>query len=277
MVFQLQKMKVQMNNPVDYWLYDNQNQLHLNELIGKEVVLEFKGEINCVDCGNKTNKSFGQGFCYPCFMKSPQNSECIIRPELCEGHLGKGRDVLWELENHVQQHVVYLALTSEIKVGITRKSNLFNRWIDQGAWKAIVLAETPNRFLAGQIEVALKNLLTDKTNWQKMLKNQMNDHLNLVETKNTAKSYLLDYQQYVSGDDQVYEIKYPVEFYPEKVSSESFDKTPIVSGKLAGIRGQYLIFEGGRVINIRKFSGYVVELFYMESKDENSQKQMSLF
>lgn len=277
MKFQLSKMKVEFGSPVKYWMKDDSHELFMNDLIGQDLTLEFTGQIKCVACGNETKKSFSQGFCYPCFLKAPENSECIIRPELCRGHEGIGRDVMWELENHVQTHVVYLALTSGVKVGITRKSNLKTRWIDQGAWKTIVLAETPNRFLCGKIELELKRHMSDKTNWQKMLKNEMDESFDLTLFKKQVISLLPnDLRVYESSIDEVLEIKYPVFNYPVKVSSESFDKTPTIKGKLVGIRGQYLIFDGGNVINIRKFSGYVVNVTFTKNQDVIP-SQMSLF
>lgn len=278
MKFRLEKMKVTLDQPVRYQLVDGEVVLEMNDQIGKEVILNFTGKIYCVACGVVLQKAYGQGFCFTCFEKAPENSECIIRPELCRGHEGRGRDVIWELENHVQPHVVYLALTSDIKVGITRKSNLFTRWIDQGAWKTIVFAETPNRYTCGLIELALKQNISDKTNWQKMLKNEMDLDLNLLEYKQQLKQSLSsDDIKYVTSDEIIHEIIYPVLHYPEKVSSESFDKTSEIRGKLIGIRGQYLIFEGGKVINIRKFSGYEVEVKIQSVSETSSPQQMSLF
>ena len=146
----LKKMRVENGSPIKYWLPTKDGELFMNDLIGKEIELEFTGEINCCVCNRSTKKSFGNGFCYPCFMNAPENSECIIRPELCLGHEGKGRDPEWEEKNHVIPHTVYLALTSGVKVGITRGGNEFTRWIDQGAWKTIKLATVPDRYTSGQ-------------------------------------------------------------------------------------------------------------------------------
>ena len=158
---ELRKMKVSFDNPVNYRLTCNDQMIDMNEQIGKNISLKFSGEIHCIACGKTIKKTYGQGFCYPCFMNSPLNSECIIRPELCQAHLGKGRDPEWENDNHNKPHIVYLALTSGVKVGVTRQDQAPIRWIDQGAWKSIILAETPYRQLAGSLEVYLKNHLTD--------------------------------------------------------------------------------------------------------------------
>ena len=257
----LRKMRVEKGTPVKYWLSTKTGEILLNDFIGKHITLEYSGQINCCVCNRLTKKSFGGGFCYPCFVNAPENSECIIRPELCRGHEGKGRDVLWEKENHVVPHTVYLALTSGVKVGITRKGNEFTRWIDQGAWKTIKLAEVPDRYTSGLVEVELKKYVSDKTHWQKMLKDERNNEVDLLEVKDELLNYLPEYlQDFVCDDDDVYELFYPVEKYPIKVKSLNFDKTPNIGGKLKGIRGQYLIFDSGEVINLRKFTGYNISL-----------------
>lgn len=256
-----------LEDSVEYKLPMGDQLIPMNELIGQDIRFEFDGVINCIDCGRKTKKSFSQGFCYPCFQNSPMNSECIIKPELCRGHLGEGRDVEWEQKHHVQPHYVYLALSSGLKVGITRDTQIPTRWIDQGARKAIILAETPNRYLCGMIEVALKGHMSDKTNWQKMLKNIIDEEHDLVEAKNKAKDLLPDdLKQYVLESNNVKEIHYPVPQYPTKVKSMTFDKMPVIEGRLCGIKGQYLIFDEGRVLNLRKHTGYFLKL---SKKEQN--------
>lgn len=266
----LQKMRSELSEPVRYFLKTTNGEVCVNDWIGHEITLSFTGEINCTSCGKITKKAFGQGFCYPCFMNAPENSECIVRPELCEAHLGRGRDIDWEEQNHNIPHTVYLAQTSGIKVGVTRGGNEATRWVDQGAWKAIKLAEVPYRQLAGEIEVALKDYISDKTHWQNMLKDVRDETKDLLEEKEALLEYIPeDFHDFISDDDAVTEIVYPVQNYPEKVKSNNFDKTPKVSGVLVGVRGQYLIFDGGEVINLRKFTGYniTVELGKAELKE----------
>lgn len=257
----LLKMQSEAASPIQYKLALGEDLVDMTSLVGTYVKLHFTGQINCVNCGRKTNKSFAQGFCYPCFMNAPQNAECIIRPELCEAHLGKGRDPEWEERNHNQPHVVYLAISSGIKVGVTRATQVPYRWIDQGAWKAVKIAETENRYQAGLIEVDLKQYASDKTPWQRMLKNEQATTIDVLETKALLQDKMReDLKQFVSSDDTIYELNYPVVRYPQKVKSHNLDKVPALEGKLEGIKGQYLLFEGGTVINIRKYSGYFVEL-----------------
>jgi len=258
----IHKMKVQLTSTVQYFMNLEGVSVPMNDLVGANIKFSFNNRINCVNCGKQTPKSFAQGFCYPCFAKSAENSDCILRPELCRGHLGEGRDAIWEQENHVQPHYVYLAQSSSTKVGVTRSTQVPTRWIDQGATLATIIAETPNRYLAGCIEVALKDLFTDKTDWRKMLTNVTTTEELTPLINNAIESLPMDLQDYASLENDIIEINYPVIEYPKKVTSIGFDKVPIIEGKLNGIKGQYLIFEEGRVINIRTHSGYYVELEY---------------
>jgi len=271
---ELRKMSVRLDDEskVHYQLifFDTPSQeerrVSINEQIGKTIVFHFTGKIICKKCGKETKTSYNQGFCYTCFKDAPESAECIIRPELCRAHLGEGRDVEWEEKNHNQPHFVYLAATDVVKVGVTRSTQIPTRWIDQGASEAIKLAETPNRYLAGVIEVALKSEFTDKTNWRKMLRNEIDDSIDLEETKWQLEELLpSDIAQYISEEDDITSIEYPVLEYPSKITSLNFDKTPIIKGKLLGIKGQYFLLDNGRVINIRRHTGYQVSF-----KVENS-------
>ncbi len=257
----LDKMPTSFINPVQYFLNLGSDKVPVNTLVGYKIKMQWTGNIYCTVCGKRTPKSFGEGMCYPCFANAPENAECIVRPELCEAHLGKGRDPEWENRNHFKPHFVYLALTNAVKVGVTREDQIPTRWIDQGAHKGIILAETPYRQLAGFIEVVLKEHLSDKTNWQKMLKNEPWNGNDLAEEKERILQLIPEhFQQYKYESDEVVEIIYPVLEYPQKVTSLNFEKMPSIEMKLTGIRGQYFMFEGGYVINIRSRSGYEVEL-----------------
>ena len=255
------KMITKLDEQVQYTFSLGESNILMNDYIGSEILLEWNGTIICISCGNKTKKSFAQGFCYPCFLRSPETSECILRPELCQAHEGIARDMDWAKNHCFNDHFVYLAISSGLKVGVTRSEQIPTRWIDQGAWKAIRLSKTPNRFIAGLIETSLKKHVSDRTNWQRMLKNQLIDGIDLMEEKNKMVNYLSDeLQSYTSSMNEIIEINYPVNKYPEKVKSLSFDKINSIQRKLWGIKGQYLIFDTGEVINIRKHTGYSIIL-----------------
>lgn len=259
----LQKMRSEMNHPVDYFLVLGDQEIALNRLIGQEVELLHNGVINCVVCQARTKKTYGQGFCYTCFTTAPEASESVLRPELSQAEFGLSRDMAWAREHDLIEHIVYLALTNELKVGVTRHHQVPVRWIDQGAAQAVPLARTPNRRIAGIIEVFLKKFLTDRTNWQAMLKNETNQHVDLL-AEHTRVGNLLpaELRNYLVSEPEIVQITYPVEKYPDKVESLSFDSTPVIKGCLTGIRGQYLYLDGQKVINIRKHSGYWVEFRY---------------
>jgi hypothetical protein len=254
----IRKMSVILDSVVQYDLKIDET-IRMNEWVGKTIKLTWDGSIFCTACEKQTKKSFGEGFCYACFLNAPEATECNLRPELCRAHLGEGRDIAWEEKNHNQKHIVYLAASNKVKVGVTRITQIPTRWIDQGASFAIRIAETPNRYEAGILEVALKSFFTDKTNWQRMLKNELDESIDLLEEKWTLFDQLpSDLTKYFTEDDEIISINYPVLDFPVKVSSLSFDSTPTIEGKLMGIKGQYLIFEGGKVLNIRKHTGYSI-------------------
>ena len=253
----LLKMTTDKTHNVDYLLNIGDDQLYVNEWIGKKITLRYKHAINCIRCGRETKKSFFQGYCYPCFISAPETDECILRPEKCQAHEGISRDMEWSKTHCLIDHYVYLAVSSGLKVGVTRNTQVPTRWMDQGAHEAIKLAKTPNRHLAGLIEVDLKQYMGDKTNWQQMLKNQVKHPVNLLEEKSkAAKNLTPELQKYLISEDEITYIEYPVEFFPQKVKSLSFDKVKQYKGKLVGIKGQYLIFDDNYVFNIRKHNGY---------------------
>lgn len=255
----LEKMPVEFGNPVLYYLPATDRQVHIENLLGQTVRITFTGRMFCINCGRSISKTFGEGLCFPCFNDSAANSPCIIHPELCEAHLGKGRDPEWEERNHNRPHIVYLALTKTAKVGVTRDTNIPNRWIDQGALKAIPMAHTPHRRAAGDIEVYLKNYISDKTPWQAMLRGEDDTAFNLTDKRAEMLNRVPNEIEFTPATEAETAIVYPILQYPLKISSMNLMKTGEVSGVLTGIRGQYLMFDRQNVINIRSHSGYEVK------------------
>ncbi len=263
----LRKMSTRLGDEAEYALpqlhiLERSGSVPVNPWVGREVSIRFSGNIHCVVTGKKIRKTFGEGMSYEAFLSSPLNVESIIRPELSRIHEGIAlRDKAWEEEHHNRPHYLYLSRTSHVKVGVTRTSNVPSRWIDQGATEAIIVAETPYRQLAGLMEVALKDHMPDKTAWQAMLKNETQDTVSLVAWKDQVLRLLPeDYEAFFYPSDQVTAIRYPVREYPLKVKSLKLDTTPEFSGKLLGIKGQYLLLDGGRVFNVRAHAGHEVEI-----------------
>jgi hypothetical protein len=261
LLLNLHKMATVMAEPVKYYLKSKDTNFFVNDLIGHNIKLSFKNQINCINCGAIIKTTFAQGYCYPCFITSPETEDCVLRPELCLAHTGVARDMDYARDHCLIDHLVYLAYSGGLKVGVTRYTQKPFRWIDQGASQAIVVSKTPNRFLAGSIEVALKKHFPDKTNWRKMLSSDGFNEINLINEKERAVQFLhSDFKKYRYEDDTITEIKFPVLEYPSKIKSLGFDKAQEISGTLTGIKGQYLIFNSGEVINIRKHGGYLVEI-----------------
>jgi hypothetical protein len=256
----LTKMQTEFGNPIQYYLVFENSFLNLNQVLNKSITIELTG-YQCLNCG-KNKKIYRQGFCYDCFYSSPAVGDWIMKPELSTAHLGiADRDLDYETRVQLQPHIVYLALSSEVKVGVTRKTQVPTRWIDQGAEKAIAIVEVPNRYLAGITEVALKNHFSDKTNWRKMLTNDIVT-TDLIQEKIKVQDLLPQEvtEYFFSEKNDVYEMHYPVLQYPKKINSLSLEKTPNFKGVLIGIKGQYLLFEDGTVFNIRSSEGSVVNI-----------------
>lgn len=262
----LRKMRVEDASPVRYFLRIGNQRISLNERLGETIRLDFAGTIHCVACGRETSKSFNQGYCFPCFRKLASCDRCIVSPELCHFHLGTCREPDWGLQHCMQPHVVYLANSSGVKVGITRAGQIPTRWIDQGASQALPMIEVASRRASGLIESALKAHVADRTDWRKMLKGTPEP----VDLAKRAEVLLPLCQNVLSEAEPAEEpgrpeflaaaeraFDYPVLEYPDKVRSINAEKQRCVTGTLLGIKGQYLILDTG-VINLRKYAGYRV-------------------
>ena len=255
----LRKMETEFSNPIQYYLIFENDFLNMNQLLNKNIRIQFV-KFQCLNCG-LDKPIYRQGFCQSCFFEIPQAADWIIRPELSTAHLDKeDRDLEYEKKVQLQPHIVYLANSSNIKVGVTRRSQVPTRWIDQGAHEAIEIVEVPNRYLAGITEIALKDFVSDKTNWRTMLKNEIKDE-DLVEWRDKLKQYIPEEAAtYFIENNSETHMDFPVLKYPVKPKSLNLKKTPNYTGQLVGIKGQYLIFEDDTVFNIRSNEGLVVEI-----------------
>lgn len=253
----LRKMQTENGHPIQYFLTMGSDFLNLNQMLDRELQIDFI-KFQCLNCG-EDKPIYRQGFCKSCFYETPLAGDWIMKPELSTAHLDQeDRNLEYEKKMQLQPHIVYLANSSNIKVGVTRKSQVPTRWIDQGAHEAIEIVEVPNRYLAGITEVALKDHVSDKTSWQKMLTNRIED-VDLVEWRDKLKPFIPDeVADYFIENNGETHLEFPVHQYPEKVKSLNLDKTPSYKGVLKGIKGQYLIFEDSTVFNVRGNEGYYV-------------------
>jgi hypothetical protein len=255
----LTKMKTELQKEVEYYMVFESDFLNVNQILNKRISINFL-RYQCMNCGLE-KKVFAQGFCYDCYTSIPQAGNWIMNPEMSKAHLDEeDRDLEYEKQVQLKPHIVYLANSSNVKVGVTRKTQVPTRWIDQGAHEAIEIVEVPNRYLAGITEVALKAHVADKTNWRKMLTNDIKD-LDLAEEREKFKQFIPEEaMQYFLADNKETEIHFPVLQYPKKVKTLNLSKAPFYEGLLKGIKGQYLLFEDGTVFNVRSHEGFVVEL-----------------
>ena len=274
----LRKMQVHYEDsskPVEYFLNlaDSEGKaaeqgIAINALLGQSLSIQYKQEIHCVACARKTKKSFNQGYCYPCFTRLAACDQCIMSPEKCHYEQGTCREPQWGLDNCMQKHYVYLANSSGLKVGITRGNQVPTRWIDQGAVQALPVFQVSSRYYSGLLEVLYKQEISDRTQWQRMLKGQV-EAVDLLQKQQELYEQFADQVGQLAAQlpehaiihldhDAITEIVYPVLENPQKIKSFNLDKQPLVEGTLMGIKGQYLILDTG-VLNIRKFSGYHVD------------------
>ncbi len=258
----LTKMGTRHEAVVAYTLADNscaENSIEMNALLGRKLRVQATGNRFCVDCGAPATSLFRQGSCYTCFTTLPQNDECIFKPELCHYHSTTNpcRDPAWGERICFAPHVLYLAVSSNLKVGITRQTQVPVRWMDQGASYAVPVLKVKDRLTVGQIEHSLKGHFADKTNWQRMLKNEVAE----VDL-NAARQQVLErvsHEHEVIEDPPIYTFEYPSLEWPAKIKSFNLEKNPLIEGRLIAIKGQYLLLDSG-VINIRKFGGWEVSL-----------------
>ncbi len=253
---------------VQYKFVLDQFNTDLMHLIGENIQLEWTSRIFCISCGNATPKSYSQGHCFKCFKTKAECDMCILKPETCHYHLGTCREESFAQNVCFQPHIVYLANSSALKVGITRIVNMPTRWLDQGATQALPILQVGSRRVSGYVEVLLAEMISDKTDWRKLLKGEA-EPLDLIEEKEQlldqfqielaqlANEFPEEELQFLNHIPQ--QFIYPVHAYPEKIKSHNLDKTPLIEGKLQGIKGQYLIMDTG-VINVRKYSGYEIIL-----------------
>ena len=259
---QVLKMTTHFDKPIQYYLNLSGDLISVNQLIGKTIKLKHMG-YQCVNCGSE-EKIYRMGFCKRCFFESPYASDTIIRPELSTAHLGiEERNLEIEKGIQLQPHIVYLAYTGDVKVGVTREAQVPTRWIDQGATFALPIARTENRYEAGMIEVEMKNHLPDKTHYKKMLQelsDDFEDEVDLADFRNKIAEYFPnDFKKFALNEENIVRLDFPYEA-PEKITAFSLDKNPKYEGVLKGIKGQYLSFGDGNVINMRGHEGYVIQL-----------------
>ncbi len=266
----LRKMEAEYTDAeVRYFLSLDTRRVALETLLGCALRLRHTGAIFCIACGRKTSRSFNQGYCFPCFRRLARCDLCVVRPDRCHYHLGTCREPEWGDAHCMIPHCVYLANTSGLKVGLTRRNRGPMRWIDQGAVQALPVIETDTRQQAGFVEVLFSEYgISDRTNWRRMLAQQPPE-LDLPAERDVLLARLMPdvealCERFGSGSiraldrEQTLEFDYPVQHYPRKVRSLNPGKKPVIEGRLLGVKGQYLILDVG-VLNVASYAGYEME------------------
>ena len=262
------KMHSTLGSPVEYQLILDSIKLPLNGLIGQKLKIEYLGESKCLHCSDP--RVFNQGYCFRCTQKLPQCDFCILSPDKCHFDQGTCRDEQFAQSHCFIPHLVYLSYSSHVKVGLTRKGNEKTRWIDQGAVAGLPILELRNRRAAGKIESMMKNWFSDRTSWQKMLKEEAPNISALLTARHEALAKLdsmgleslhreAEGELKILSDEEPTQINFPVQVYPEKVRSVDLKKVGSIADRLVGIKGQYLIFENA-VMNLRKYQGFQVKI-----------------
>lgn len=258
-VFSVRKLKTEVreNNSIDYFMDD----LKINTLIGKELEIRFTGIINCINCSREIKKTYNQGYCFDCFNTLARCDLCILKPHLCHYHKGTCREPLWGETHCMIDHVLYISNTTGVKVGITRAHQKLTRWVDQGAIQAMTLAILPKRLLAGELENELTGIISDKTNWRKLITGEYEQLDMTAEAFELYEHIPRAFEKYLIAPDKLnlQTLNFPVNKFLDKAKTYNLDKNQKLNSVLQGIKGQYLIFNDF-AINFRKYQGYQIEI-----------------
>lgn len=271
--------------PIDYALQLDESVVPLNPLLGHFVRIRFDGRINCRYCGASTRKSYGEGYCYPCFKTLARCDLCVVSPVRCHYAAGTCREPTWGDAFCMQPHVVYVANSAGAKVGITKPENLPGRWLDQGATEAIVILRTRSRHQAGCVEAVLSRHVSDRTDWRALIGREASqlDLLSLTaQLREVARAELaaLDVRfpgalAWVDAPTPV-GFEYPVTSYASPARALLLARRTELGGRLLGIKGQYLMFDSG-VFNVRRHSSYHVEIARTTEPVAVARQQLELF
>ncbi len=261
----LSKLLLAIQTPVQAYAEAGPHIIHLNAQIGKILRMEAMGLWHCKACGEVFTSLFRMGCCKICFFESPLAGDAILRPELSKAHLGQAdRDLAYEAKYQLQPHVVYLADSGGLKVGVTRHAQRHTRWMDQGASRVRVIAVTENRHQAGLIEVALKVGYSDKTSWRPMLAGMDSGQSLYEESQKALFLFPERMRPFFVAEGEEVQLAYPAPACA-KATSLKLKGMSAWEGRLAGIRGQYLILEDQRVFNVRAHEGAQVRWSFREA------------
>ncbi len=256
------KLVAEAGDTVSYTLQlddENAASIALNSVISDGLEIRFLGRISCRFCKSITPKSYGDGYCYRCFMRLARCDLCVVSPDRCHYQQGTCREPQWGESFCMQPHIVYLANSSGPKVGITRNGYQIGRWLDQGACQAVPILAAATRQNAGLAEASLAKYLPDRTDWRRLVRED-SEPVDLLVLRDKLRRTVSGLPQGITWlDEQPLSFNFPVARYSHRVGRLRLDHTPVVSGNLLGIKGQFLLFEHG-VFNVRQHTSYHVRV-----------------
>ena len=84
---------------------------------------------------------------------------------------------------------------------------------------------------------------------------------NILNYKSQAKNFIPNnLLHYFTEKDKIIDINFPILESPSKPESLKLKNDQIIKGVLKGIKGQYLIFEENKVLNVRAHEGYLIQI-----------------
>ena len=281
----LHGLRITLAEPVDYALQLGESVVPLNPLLGSFVRIRFDSRIDCRYCGQTTRKSYGAGYCYPCFKALARCDLCVVSPVRCHYAAGTCREPAWGEAFCMQPHVVYVANSAGAKVGITKPENLPGRWLDQGATQACVVMRTQSRHQAGCVEAVLSRHTSDRTDWRALIARDappLDLRQLITQLRTAARAELAALASRFPGAldwvdaPMVQRFSYPVTSYTSPLRALSLVRRTELGGRLLGVKGQYLMFDSG-VFNVRKHSSYHVEIARTTESITVARQQLELF
>ena len=273
----LKKLEFDVTEPVAYRLCVGEDTVALNDHVGLGIRIRHTGLISCANCSAVTKKSYGGGYCYPCFKSLARCDLCFVSPARCHFHLGTCREPDFGETICMTGHCVYLANSCGLKVGLTRGDVPAHRWIEQGAMQGIALAQAATRRQAGLLEDVIAKHVADKTDWRGLVTGatrpiELALHGERIRTLVAEEFDRLDGVAWLPPAEQSF--SYPVDRYPRRAMRLRLRDDGEVVGRLLGIIGSFLLFEHG-AFNIAEHNAYHVEVEFLG--EDVKDHQMELF
>ena len=284
---------------VDHQLHDGHGEenLSISECLNRGVELRLVEDKRCVHCNKGISSTYASAYCFDCANSLAQCDLCILSPSKCHYHQGTCRDPEWADEFCMTSHTVYVALTSNTKVGITRSSRLHQRWIDQGAYAGVAIAQMPTRRAAGVLEWLLSRYISDRTDWRQLV-NRPAPQVNLLELARQLRDQVADLQvlndlnenpqvhtqlpaeeviaaQWIDAL-QLVEIQHPLTGYSPAKRLTVNAQQPYLEANLLGLLGHFLLFDRG-VLDLNQHRGMQIEVTFTDPKTHVQERQASLF